>query len=142
MERGASVEDDSSAPTETRTLEEQLDELCFYYMSIGVPYEEFWYGDYCKLKYYEEVYMRQRKIRNEEMWMMGVYNFAAHQTVIGNAFRGKGHKAQEYMTKPISFFPKTEAELKAEAEEQKRKTIEYLNAFAKAFAKKEKQNGR
>ena len=55
-------------------MEEQLDQLCIYYMSLGVPYDEFWYGDYCALKYYEEAYLKKRKIHNEEFWMQGMYN--------------------------------------------------------------------
>ena len=131
MERGEI--DDPDAPPDNRTLGERLDELCLYYMAMGVPYDEFWYGDYCALKYYEAAYLRKRKVRNEEFWMQGVYNFAAHQTTLGNIFRGRGHKAQEYLQKPISFFPKTAEELQEEERQKRKQTVEYLNAFKKAW---------
>ena len=93
------VDSHSKEPT---TLEEQLDELCLYYMSIGVPYDEFWYGDYCSLKYYEANYLRQRKIHNEEFWMQGMYNYHGVAISLANAFRGKGQKAHEYPKEPFT----------------------------------------
>lgn len=118
---------------------EQLDKLCVYYMAIGVPYDVFWYGDYCSLKYYERVYLQKRKVANEEMWMQGMYDFIAHQTTLGNAFRGKGQSAQKYLEKPLEFFGKTEEEQKAEEERLKQRIIDNLNAFKKAWDLK---NGR
>lgn len=130
MERGAVDEPRSK---ESTTLEEQLDELCLYYMSIGVPYDEFWYGDYCSLKYYEETYLRQRKIRNEEMWMNGMYSYHGVAISLANAFRGKGQKAEEYMKEPIQFFPKSEKEKKAEEERIRQRVIDNLNALKEAW---------
>ena len=102
---------------------------------MGVPYDTFWYGDPSCLKYYEEAYLKQRKIRNEEAWMQGVYNFAAHQTSLGNAFRGKGHSPVQYMNEPIAFFPKTEQELQIEERKKKEQTVAYLNAWADSWKK-------
>lgn len=104
-------------------------------MSIGVPYDVFWYGDYCCLKYYEEAYLQKRKIENEKMWMMGAYAYSAHGTVLANAFRSKGRKAEDYLKKPIQFFPKTEEEEKAEAAEMKQHLIDNLNRFKEMWDK-------
>lgn len=131
MERGE-VED---AP-EITTLEERLDDLCLYYMAMGVPYDVFWHGDYCCLKYYEETYLKIRKIHNEEAWMQGMYNFVAHKTSLDNAFRGRGHSAQQYLEQPIQFFPKTEQELMLEERKKKEQAVAYLNAFKAAWDKK------
>ena len=131
MER-SEVED---APTIT-TMEERLDDLCIYYMSLGVPYDVFWHGDYCQLKYYEEVYLQKRKILNEEAWMDGVYAYTAVKTALDNVFRGKGHPPRNYIDKPIRFFPPTEAELIAEERQKKQQAIEYLNAFKEAWDRK------
>lgn len=107
--------------------------MCLYYMSIGVPYDEFWYGDYCSLKYYEETYLRQRKIRNEEMWMNGMYNYHGVAISLANAFRGKGQKAEEYMKEPIAFFPKSDKEKKLEEEKIRQRVIDNLNALKEAW---------
>lgn len=133
MER-SEVED---APDKPVTLEEQLDRLCEYYMSIGVPYDVFWHGDYCCLKYYEAVYMKKRKIHNEEMWMMGMYNYVAHATTLSNAFKSKGQNPSEYLKQPMDFFPKTEEEEKEEAERMKQQIISNLNRIKAQWDKKE-----
>lgn len=127
--------------TEPSSLEEQLDELCLYYMSMGVPYETFWYGNICSLKYYEEVYMRQRKIHNEEMWMMGAYNFASFGTAIGNAFRGRGQQAHDYLKEPIHFFPETEMEKKIRERVERQKLINFLNGLERSFKNVTKNSG-
>ncbi len=136
MER--SVEDRSTDTNdEDLSVGDQLDSLCEYYMSIGVPYEEFWYGDYCRLKYYEAVYLQQRKAENERMWMMGAYVYSAFGTVMANAFRSKGSKVQDYIQKPIQFFPLTEAEQKVEAEQLRQRVIDNLNRFKEEWDKQE-----
>lgn len=118
---------ESSTP---KTLEEHLDALCEYYMSIGVSYDEFWYGDYCRLKYYESRYLAQRKIQNEQAWMQGAYIYNAISVALGNAFRKRGSNPEKYLEKPIEFFGKTEAEEKAEAEQAKQRIIANLNRIA------------
>ena len=118
------------------TLEEQLDKLCEYYMSIGVPYDVFWYGDYCSFKYFEKVYLQKRKLHNEEMWMMGMYVHHGVQIAIGNAFRGKGQQVQNYLDQPIKFFKPTPEEEKAEAEAIRKRVIENLSALKAAWDKK------
>lgn len=130
--------DDSEieSSTESTTLEERLDALCIYYMSMGVPYEEFWYGDYTKLKYYEEAYLKKRKIQNENAWMQGIYFYSGVATALTNAFRDKGRSAEPYLEKPIDFFPKTAMEQKAEEEQLKRKIIAQLSAWADDWKKK------
>ena len=119
--------DGESVEPSNKTLSEYIDDLCIYYMSIGVPYDVFWYGDYCCLKYYEAVYLKQRKIKNEEMWMMGAYNFAAQSTTLANAFRGRGHQAQDYLKEPIQFFPKTEEEEELEKQKMLKRVVENLD---------------
>lgn len=118
------------------SMEDHLDSLCEFYMTMGVPYEVFWHGDYCQLKYYERVYLRKRKIQNENMWMMGMYNYNAHSTTLANAFKDKGKPTSNYLEKPIEFFPKTEEEEKAEAEKIKAKIIANLNALKDEWEKR------
>lgn len=133
MERGEIDEDDPTRSDQPKTMEEHLDDLCMYYMSMGVPYDEFWYGDYCSLKYYEAVYMRQRKVRNEEFWMQGIYHYDGVAIALSNAFRDKGHKAEDYLKEPLPFFPKTEAEEEAEKQKLLRKIKHNLDQFKEAW---------
>ncbi len=133
METGDTGQQDQ---VDIASLEEKLDELCVYYMSMGVPYEVFWYGDPSCLKYYEEAYLKQRKIHNEEAWMQGFYNFVGVQTALGNAFRGRGHSPTQYLKEPVAFFPKTEQELVIEDRKRREQAVAYLNAFKEAWDKK------
>lgn len=114
-----------------KTYGEILDELCVFYMSIGVTYEEFWYGDYTKLKYILKAYeMRQeRELEklNESCYLAGLYNYNAFSSVIytfGWALGGKkGSKPPGYLTAPIPF---TENEKNREKERNVQHTIKWF----------------
>ena len=129
----------SDTDREVMTLGEWLDKLCVYYMTMGVTYEEFWYGDYTKFKYVARQYDAQRKLQNEDAWLQGAYVYDAVATALSNAFRKKGAKAQSYMEKPLQIFPKTEEELQYEAEMERRKIIKRLNAWKAAWDAKEQK---
>lgn len=115
------------------SLSEQLDEWCAYYMAIGVPYEEFWYGDYCKLKYYVEAYRLKKKQDNERLWLQGMYFYDAVATALGNAFRDKGAKPKDYAKEPYDVVQKSEREEEIEAEKIRLRVIDNLNAVAEQW---------
>ena len=80
-----------SSAVKLRTFAELADELCPQYMSIGVPYNEYWYGDYTQLAYYRKAFELQRERVNYDAWcralmytMPGVLWFA-YLTGICNA---------------------------------------------------------
>lgn len=95
--------------------------------------EQFWYGDpylatdYCKL---HKLRVEQR---NEELWLQGLYNLDALSVALNNAFSKRKAK---YLEKPMQLFPPTEAEKQKQIEETRRKFVEQLNAFQKAFEQK------
>lgn len=111
------------------TFGEQLDEWCAYYMAIGVTYDEFWYGDYCRLKYYVERFRIQKKTLNEMLWLMGAYNYEGHGIVLANAF--SKHSNLKYPEKPYDVVEKTEREKEIEKEEKLKKVIANLNRLKK-----------
>lgn len=65
--------------------------------------------------------------RSEEMWLQGLYNFAAVSIALGNAFRKKGAKPKTYMQDPIRLIPLTEEEKEAKAEAERQKAIAYFS---------------
>lgn len=107
-------------------MSELLDELCAYYLSIGLSYDEFWNGDYCRLKYYREAFEMQRERENQRIWLEGLYNYRAFKSVMemfAYGFNGgRGKRPEGYLDKP---FPMTERE--KEAERQRR--IEYTRRW-------------
>lgn len=120
------MEDSQVAPSsEQPTLAEWLDAQCEYYMSMGVPYDEFWFGDYCKLKYYEKRYFNRQRQKNYEMWQMGMYVLKAFETVIAGCF-GSNSKVQ-YPSLPFGEETpeeeKTPEQLQAEITAQLKATI-------------------
>ena len=129
----------SDTDREVMTLGEWLDELCVYYMTMGVTYEEFWYGDYTKFKYVARQHEARRKLQNEDAWLQGAYVYDAVATALGNAFRKKGAKAQNYLERPLQVYPKTDEEERYEAEMERRKIIKRLNAWKAAWDAKERK---
>lgn len=108
-----------------------LDEYCAFYMTIGVPCEMFWYGDYTLLKHYVRAYemKRERELedRNFDAYLAGYYNNIALSSVIGTYMwwkaGKKGKPPEPYISKPV---PISEREKKADLEERKRKTIAWF----------------
>lgn len=114
---------------ETFSPLEYLEELCAYAISVGMPANEYWYGDPELLNNYiraEEI--RQRK-RNNELWLQGLYIYQAigALTPVLNPF-SKKHKADKYISKPI---PITREEI-AEAEQEKiNRFVDYMHSLVK-----------
>ena len=103
------------------------------YMAYGMTYEQYWEGDPWMVRAFAQAYLLKRKIANENMWIMGAYMANAFGVVLGNAF---GKKKQDYLTKPLDLFPKTEAEKKAEIREEKKKLINWLTGLKRSAKKK------
>ncbi len=106
-----------------------LQKLCDYALSIGMPYDLYWYGDPQALKNFvnaEEI--RQRK-RNAEMWIQGAYVYHAigSLTPVLNPF-SKESRAKPYMKQPI---PITEKEQEEQRLAKISKFIERMNKKAK-----------
>lgn len=114
---GGIVESES---TEEKTFTDVFEEQCPYFMSIGMTYDEFWYGEPERARYYRDSHILKCKSRNQELWLQGMYFIHS----IGVALDPKG-KAK-YPEKPFDIFPKTEAERKAEAERERRKVIDFF----------------
>lgn len=72
-------------------------------LAIGVPYETFWHLTPKKLKAFYNAHEIKRKIRDEDMWIMGMYVASALDSTVCNAFlwRKKGEKGHTYEEKPF-----------------------------------------
>lgn len=128
---GSPSETETDNNTKLKTFSEILDEYCAYYMSIGVTYDEFWFGDYTRLKFYVSAFKikqeREFEQWNERLYLAGLYNYNAFDSVIGVfgwALGGKkGSRPEGYIEHPIAF---TEAEKRAEKERNKIKTLQWF----------------
>lgn len=109
-----------------------LDQLCPYFMAMGVSYDEFWNGDYTQLKYIQNAHLIQVERQNEQAWLQGVYVYEAVSIALANAFKKKGQQADKYPEKPHRVTPLSEIEQEAE---NKRKVEDFRNKLL-AFGRK------
>ena len=125
---------------------EKFQELCGYYLSLGMTYEEYWEGDPEMTKHYREKYRCEMEQRNTELWLLGVYIYEALMDVspLINIF-DKRRKAIPYRTEPYPLTKRDEKKRKEREEKQKMKngldamTAWMTNANAK-FKKKEQSD--
>ena len=125
---------------ESISLTKIFEELCPIYMSYGMSYDEFWYGDAYRAKFYREAYNIQIKHKDEEFWIQGMYIYDALCKVspILHAFSKSGTKPLPYPNKPYMSTLKEQI-----SEEEKQKQIEnerlvaqlHFEKWAKATAK-------
>ena len=94
-------------------------------MSMGVSFDEFWHGDYCKLKFYEEAYFTSLERKNHELWLEGMYVYRAISAVVG-AMTGASPRKTGYPEKPfpITDSLKDQKQLQEEAIERSRAELE------------------
>lgn len=121
----------SSSISKKQTYSDALDEVCAYYMAIGVSCDEFWHGDYTRLEHYQKAHETKNEMRNQEMWMQGLYIFDAVSIAMSNALRKSG-KPESYIKKPYDLKPKekTEEDIAAEQEAARQKVVHSFSAWA------------
>lgn len=144
-----SLEARASKQVEHIFLYKQFEEVCPFFMSIGMTYDEFWYGDVSLTKYYLKAFEIKEKRETEKQrwarWEQGLYIYEALCDVspILRAF-SKATKPLQYPQKPYG----VEEEIKQDEERQKKKKeMEILRAqiffenWAKATASRFKEKG-
>lgn len=93
----------TSPREEHKTIKEAFEEICPYFMAIGMTYDEFWNKDPHIAKMFLKADEIKQKRLNEQLWLQGYYNYIAFAYVspILNPFAKKGTKALSYPNKPI-----------------------------------------
>lgn len=94
-------------------------------MSIGMSYNEYWYGSADLVKAYYEAYKYRRKEKNQELWLQGLY--------FAYAISSNFSKKDKYPKEPLDIYPKTAEEKRIEVEEKRRKVIEYFTELQKRW---------
>ncbi|MBO7273708.1 MAG: hypothetical protein J6V22_02515 [Clostridia bacterium] len=119
-----------------RSYSEIFEQLCPYYMSIGMSYDEFWNQDVCLVKTYRKTYELLERRRNQELWLQGLYFYEAlcDASPLYRFTMKKGTiKPEPYLKEPL---PITEAEVREREEREARKKEERLKAEFTAFAER------
>lgn len=134
-------------PSPLLRYSDKFEELCGYYMSIGMSYHDFWDGDCCMVKYYREKAVHDRERDNFELWLQGAYIYEALLDVspVFNAL-SKRQKPYPYMKNPI---PMTAAESERNREQENREKLKngkeamkvMVENFNKKFLEKQGKGG-
>ena len=131
---GESGLESSSESVRWLTFAELADEMCPIYMSMGVPRDEYWHGDYTQLAEYRKSFEIQRERANHDAWLQGAYIYDALCAVspVLNAFAKRGTKPMPYHKEPYGM-KLDEASTDAPEKKQTKtnEEIQALNASAK-----------
>lgn len=123
---------------------EKFEELCGYYLSLGMTYDEYWEGDPEMTKHYREKYRCEMDQKNTELWLMGVYIYEALMDVapLINLF-DKHRKAIPYRTEPYPLTKRDNSKRQDREEKQKMQNgLDVMSAWmisANAKFKKKQQ---
>ena len=119
-----------------QSYSEVFEQLCPYYMSIGMSYDEFWDGDVFRVKAYRKAHELRDKRRNQELWLQGMYFYEAlcDASPLFRFTMKKGSiKPEPYVKEP---YPITEADVREREMREARKKEERLKAEFAAFAER------
>lgn len=128
-------------PNELFSYTKIFEQECPFYMSIGMSYDEFWYGDCWVASYYREAWKLKKQQLNEQFWLQGVYIYEALIDVapILHAFTKKGTKPLPYPDKPYDLYKdaqKDEKKKQQEIENEKIRAELFLKQWVKDTAKR------
>ena len=106
-----------------KSLGEYLDELCAYFMAIGMPWQEIMYGERAAFDDYVLAYEYKKAQQNQMLHLQGFYDYMAVSCSLSAAFAEKGKKGTPYPSNPI---PITDVEREAEKQRNIEKTLKWV----------------
>lgn len=146
-----SLEDISKQVEGIFLLSKIFEEVCPFFIAIGMTYDQFWRDDPTIAKYYYKAYLMKQKSEAEinewRMWKQGVYVYEALCDVspVLHAFSKKGTKPLPYPERPYGIEKmdkkKTKQEEQQEAENERLKATIFFNNWAKATKKRFDKGG-
>ncbi|MCR2033717.1 hypothetical protein [Anaerofustis stercorihominis] len=109
-------------------------QLCPSYMAMGMSYNEFWYGDIEVACVYKEAFEQKQKLKNENLWLQGLYFYKALQSVASQIFSEKESDAETYLNKPIDFDEEQKEEDNIKQKEYEKLQAElWMNNFVRQY---------
>jgi len=96
-------------------------------MSIGMSYDEYWYGSPYLIQVYAKAEEHRQAKLNQDLWLQGLYNYKAFSSVMDAFSWGlngcKGKKPDGYIEKPL---PITKLEQEVEKQERIQHTLDFF----------------
>jgi hypothetical protein len=128
------------ATTHSKTYTETFEEMCPFYLAIGMSSAEYWEGDCSLTRYYRKAYKIKQEEINNNAWLQGLYVYDAISTALHNALRGKSQRAREYAKQPFNFEnrnkEKSEFEKAKKVEVEQQKALAWMENFVRINQKK------
>lgn len=91
------------SPASPLTFTEQFEAQCPFYLSIGMTYDEFWYGSADRVIYYRKAYKIKQKRNNDLAWLNGRYVYDALKAIVP-ALRGLSKDpVEQYLEEPYPY---------------------------------------
>lgn len=110
------TESESEQPE--RTYTDFFREMCPYYLSIGMTWDQYWKGDCGLAVYFREAEELREKRRNEQAWLQGRYIYDALLRLAPMFRAFGGGEIRPYIEEP---YPITEADrARAQKDEEER----------------------
>lgn len=106
------------------------------YLAFGMTSEEYWKGTPRLATAYREKYELEQELKNEQLWLQGVYIYDALGAIVSRALATKKTPKREihnYAEKPYRLKPYTAEELAKQKEDAAKRAIEELTAMKKAW---------
>lgn len=121
-----------SNSTESVYLTDTLNNLCPYYMAMGMSYDDYWNGDPYMARFYREAF--KQKVRNENTMLhvqaQYIYEVLGCMASLYDPF-AKRRKPEKFRDHPYDLFPE---DAEATQERLERERYESIRERLKAFA--------
>lgn len=116
---------------------ELFEQLCPYYMALGMTYDQFWRDDFSIVKYFKKMDEISRERENQKLWLQGYYIYQAigSYAEIIPAFPKKGAKVYPYVEEPLPI-----TKIAQEEREEKKRQERFENIKRKMLAYANKHN--
>ena len=96
---------------------EVFEELCPFYMSIGMSYDLYWDGDNAAPRHFLKAFKMRQENKNHDAWLHGLYVYDALVSAMSHMSDNKNNH-KNYAEKPYDFKPRKEEENVEEAQAQ------------------------
>lgn len=119
-----------------QTYSEVFKQLCPYYMSIGMSYDDFWNGDVSMVEAYRKADELRLKQKNYELWLQGMYMYEAlcdASPLFRFTMKSGMIKPEPYAKEP---YPITAIEAREREERMAKAREERMKAEFAAFAQR------
>lgn len=131
-------------PPALRAYTEKFEELCPFYMSIGMTYDQYWNEDSTMVVMFRKAYELQQESTNQKLWLQGLYIYQALCCVVPAMRVMKPQKPLSYPSEPLSLDGKesgNDAKEQSRQEKSDNKAKAYMEMFAMSFNKQFEEKG-